>query len=47
MPYDYLVRGRLFDPHDGLWSIMQIVKRGKNKPTIRLFTPSNAPQRRR
>ena len=41
MPYDYLVRGRLFDPHDGLWSITHIVRRGSKLPTIRLLTPSN------
>ena len=47
MPYEYLRHRRIFDPHDGLWSITHIVRRGKKLPTIRNLVSSHRPHRHR
>lgn len=47
MPYEYLRHQRIFNPHDGLWSITHIVRRGSKLPTIRNMIPSNHGHRRR
>ncbi len=41
MPYDYLYNRRLFDPHDGLWTIIKIIPRTDKLPTVHQLVLSN------
>lgn len=43
MPYEYLRHQRLFNPHDGLWTITHVIRRDKNVPPMRyLVSPNRA-----